>query len=125
MEEWVDERIEEVNDVDLLSRKVDDGCFEPNEVLQALEVYGSETSSKFVSDSKGDGGDQKEDDFQLCNLFKEQGTVENGEAEVASEAMDHVSDTIIQDLTAPSSERGNIASQILSSLRNGVGGSQS
>ncbi|GMQ04498.1 hypothetical protein CsSME_00049895 [Camellia sinensis var. sinensis] len=39
--------------------------------------------------------------------------------------MDHVSDTIIQDLTAPASKRGNIASQIFSSLGNGVGGSQS
>ncbi|THG22463.1 hypothetical protein TEA_002231 [Camellia sinensis var. sinensis] len=90
MEEWVDERIEEVQDDDLLSRKVDDGCFEPNEVLQAWKC-----------------------------------TVENEEAEDASEAMDHVSDTIIQDLTAPASKRGNIASQIFSSLGNGVGGSQS
>ncbi|GMP84161.1 hypothetical protein CsSME_00037789 [Camellia sinensis var. sinensis] len=39
--------------------------------------------------------------------------------------MDHVSDTAIQDTTAPASKRGNTASQIFSSLRNGVGGSQS
>ncbi|GMP58163.1 hypothetical protein CsSME_00021930 [Camellia sinensis var. sinensis] len=39
--------------------------------------------------------------------------------------MDHVSDTIIQDSTVLSSERGNIASQIFSSLGDGVRGSQS
>ena len=93
-------------------------------MLQALEMYESETSSEFVSGSEGDGGDQEEYDFQLCNLFKEQGIVENEEAEDVSEAMDHVSDTIIQDLIAPTSERGNIASQIFSSLGDGVGGSQ-
>ncbi|KAI7984398.1 hypothetical protein LOK49_LG15G02633 [Camellia lanceoleosa] len=103
IEEWVDDRIEEVHDVDLLSRKVDEGSFEPNKVLQALEIYGSKASSEFDS---GSGGDQEEYDFQLFNLFKEQGTVEEEKAEGVSETMGHVSDTIIQDATAPASERG-------------------
>ncbi|THG21809.1 hypothetical protein TEA_023206 [Camellia sinensis var. sinensis] len=83
--EWIDDRIEDVNDADLLSRKFD-------------------------SSSGGEGGDQEEYDFQLFNLFKEQGTAkEEEEAEGVSETMDHVSGTVIQDTTAPTSERVNIA----------------
>ncbi|KAI7984035.1 hypothetical protein LOK49_LG15G02659 [Camellia lanceoleosa] len=117
IEEWVDDRIEEVHDVDLLSRKVDEESFEPNKVLQALEIYGSKASFEFDS---GSGGDQEEYDFQLFNLCKEQGTVKEEKAEGVSETMGHVSDTIIQDATAQRSREGNIASQVFFSW-DGVG----
>ncbi|CAL5386612.1 unnamed protein product [Camellia sinensis] len=69
--EWVDDRIEDENDAELLSRKVDEGCFEPTEVLQALNTYGSgsDESSEYNSGSVREGDDQEESDLDLINLF--------------------------------------------------------
>ncbi|THG08170.1 hypothetical protein TEA_006177 [Camellia sinensis var. sinensis] len=100
VDEWVNERIEEENDAELLSQKVDEGCFEPTEVLQALNIYGSgsEESSEYDSGSGCEEEDQEESDLELINLFTEKDNVEEDETEndiikedeiEVSETMDH------------------------------------
>ncbi|KAI8002118.1 hypothetical protein LOK49_LG08G00361 [Camellia lanceoleosa] len=82
-DEWVDERVEEDIEAELLSQKVDEGCFEPNEVLQALNTYGSgsEESSEDESGSGCEEENQGESDLELINLFSEKDNVEEDETE--------------------------------------------
>ncbi|KAI8012171.1 hypothetical protein LOK49_LG06G00007 [Camellia lanceoleosa] len=132
---WVDERIEEENDAELLSYNVDEGCFEPTEVLQALNVYGSGSDESLEYDSSSDceGDDQEESDLELINLFTEKGTVEEEETEVTVkedetegvfETMDHVSDSVNHDSTDSSSQRSHIVILDSFSLGKGIGVSQ-
>ncbi|KAI8026767.1 LRR receptor-like serine/threonine-protein kinase GHR1 [Camellia lanceoleosa] len=124
--EWVDDRIEDENDAELLSRKVDEGCFEPTEVLQALNTYGSgsDESSEYDSGSVREGDDQEESDLDLINLFSMKGTVEGGESEGVSESMDHVNDSVNHDSTEMSSQRGHMVVPDSFSLGDGVGDPQ-
>ncbi|THG20227.1 hypothetical protein TEA_022699 [Camellia sinensis var. sinensis] len=125
-DEWVDERIEEENDAELLSRKVDEGCFEPTEVLQALNIYGSgfDESLEYDSGSGCEGDDQEESDLELINLLTEKGTVKEDESEGVSETMDHVGDSVNHGSTEPSSQRGHIVIPNSFSLGDGRGVSQ-
>ncbi|THG14227.1 hypothetical protein TEA_009210 [Camellia sinensis var. sinensis] len=126
VDEWVGERIEEENDAELLSCKVDEGCFEPTKVLQALKIYGSRSdkSLEYDSGSSCEGDDEEEFDLELINLFTGKGTIEKEETEGVSETMDHVSDSVNHGSTDPSSKRAHIVIPGSSSLGDGIGGSQ-
>ncbi|CAL5379278.1 unnamed protein product [Camellia sinensis] len=135
VDEWVDERIKEENDAELLSRKVDEGCFKPIDVLQALNIYGSgsEESLEYDSGSGCEEEDQEESDLELINLFTEKDNVEEDKTEndiikedeiEVSETMDHVNDSVRHDYIDLSSQRGHIVIPDSFSLRDGIGVSQ-
>ncbi|KAI8018658.1 hypothetical protein LOK49_LG04G03358 [Camellia lanceoleosa] len=135
-DEWVDERGEVDIDAELLSQKVDEGCFDPNEVLQALNIYGSgsEESSEYESGSGREKENQGESDLELINLVIEKDNVEEDEIEKGiikedviqevSETMNHVSDSVNHGSTELSPQRGHVVIPDSSSLKDGMGVSQ-
>ncbi|KAI8012629.1 Pentatricopeptide repeat-containing protein [Camellia lanceoleosa] len=135
-DEWVDERVEADIEAELLSQKVDEGCFEPNEVLQALNTYGSgsEESSENESGSGCEEENQGESDLAFINLFSEKDNVEEDETEKGiikedeiqeiSETLNHVSDSVYHGSTKLSPQRGHVVIPDSSSLGDGMGVSQ-
>ena len=78
MDDWVKGRIEMDSEVENFICYVDDGHFEPLEVLQALGKYGSDDSLAY----------QEEYDLELNKSFNEDGAIEEEELERVFDSME-------------------------------------